>query len=64
MKVAERKLQLLRRLAKRAGVCAGPDRRIATALAREGLARLEAYRAGVAVFQITPAGRRRIALGR
>lgn len=64
MKVAERKLQLLRRLARKAEVCSGPDRRIATALAREGLAQLEAYRAGIAIFQITPAGRRRIALGR
>lgn len=63
MNVAARKLDLLRRLARGAEVCAGPDRRIATALAREGLARLEAYEAGTAIFQITPAGRRRIALG-
>lgn len=63
MTVSDRKLNLLRRMAKRAVACRGPDRRIATALAREGLAALSAYQSGVATFQITPAGRRRIALG-
>lgn len=64
MPLTPRKRDLLLRLAKSAQACVGPDRRLATALAREGLAQLEAYRPGVPTFQITPAGRRAIALDR
>jgi hypothetical protein len=64
MALTLRKRDLLLRLAKSTQACVGPDRRLATALAREGLAKLEAYKPGVPMFQITPAGRRVIALGR
>lgn len=64
MTLTTRKRDLLLRLAKQAQACVGSDRRLATALARDGLARLESYRPGEPTFQITPAGRRLIALGR
>jgi len=64
MTLTARKRDLLLRLAKHAQACIGSDRRLATALARDGLAQLESYRPGLPTFQITPAGRRLIALGR